>query len=52
MTYTYTVILRYDGIDRTYPCENRWDYIVLLDALRVRYGHQVVEGWNDGVRLD
>lgn len=45
---SYTVILRYDGIDRTYHCANYADAIVLRDALEKRYSPDVVELW-DGI---
>lgn len=43
-----TIILRDNGIDRTYKCENQWDAIVLFDALCRRHHH--VEWW-DGATL-
>jgi hypothetical protein len=43
---THHVILRHDGIDRTYACANRFDAIVLFDALETRYGSVVVELWD------
>jgi hypothetical protein len=39
----YTIILRHDGIDRNYPCENYYDAVVLFDALIRRY--PVAEMW-------
>jgi hypothetical protein len=30
----FTVILRHEGVDRTYHCENRFDADVLFDALQ------------------
>ena len=41
---THTIILRHQGIDRTYPCQNNWDAIVLFDALCATGGR--VEMWN------
>jgi hypothetical protein len=39
----YTIILRHDGIDRHYPCENYYDAAVLFDALTRCY--PVAEMW-------
>lgn len=45
------VILRCDGVDRTYPCDNRFDAEVLFDALsRAMRGRGRVELW-DGMEL-
>lgn len=41
----YKVILNYDGIERTYPCENYYDAVVLFNALTHRY--RWVEMWDD-----
>jgi hypothetical protein len=30
----FTIILRHEGVDRTYHCENRFDADVLFDALQ------------------
>ena len=30
----FTIILRHQGVDRTYHCENRFDADVLFDALQ------------------
>lgn len=49
---SYSVILRQGGVDRTYQCENHWDYIVLYDALCDRYGSVVVEGWQGNIRIN
>jgi hypothetical protein len=43
-----TVILRQDGIDRTYHCANKYDAIVLFDALTRAGGR--VEMW-DGAKM-
>ena len=43
-----TIILRDNGIDRTYKCENQWAAIVLFAAL-IRQ-HRQVEMW-DGATL-
>lgn len=45
------VILRFDGIDRTYKCEHRFDAEVLFDALERRYGSECVEMWDGLNRL-
>ena len=45
----FTVIMRDDGIDRTFKCENQWDAIVLFDAL-TRSLRARVEMW-DGEKL-
>lgn len=47
----FTVILRYDGIDRTYHCTNYMDATVLRDALERRYSPDVVELWDGMTRL-
>ena len=39
----HTIILRHDGIDRHYPCENYYDAVVLFAALTHRY--RFVEMW-------
>jgi hypothetical protein len=39
----FTVILRQDGIDRAYHCQNKYDAIVLFDALTRAGGR--VEMW-------
>ena len=44
MSHLFTVILRDNGIDRTYPCANRPDATVLFDAL-MRLGRRV-EMWS------
>lgn len=45
------VILRCDGVDRTYPCDNRFDAEVLFDALsRAMRGRGRVELW-DGMDM-
>jgi len=41
---SHTIIFRQDGIDRTYQCQNKFDAIVLFDALS-RIGG-IVEMWN------
>jgi hypothetical protein len=40
---TDTIILRHDGVDRTYHCANALDAMVLFDALSRTY--QRVEWW-------
>ena len=45
------VILRFDGIDRTYECNNPRDAEVLHDALERRYGGKWVEMWDGLNRL-
>lgn len=45
---SHTIILRHQGIDRTYHCQNKFDAIVLFDALS-RIGG-TVEMW-DGATL-
>ena len=47
----HTVILRVDGVDRTYKCDSYFDAIVLRDALETRYGAQNVEVWNGATRV-
>lgn len=47
----FTVILRYDGIDRTYHCANYADAAVLRDCLENRYGARYVELWEGMVRF-
>lgn len=45
------VILRSDGVDRTYKCDGRFDAEVLFDALsRAMQGRGRVELW-DGMQL-
>jgi hypothetical protein len=46
----FTVIMRNDGIDRTYHCANYYDAIVLRDALETRYNPGTIELW-DGMDL-
>lgn len=41
---SYTIILRHQGIDRTYQCQTKFDAIVLFDAL-TPLGSRV-EMWN------
>lgn len=41
---SHTIILRHQGIDRTYQCQNKFDAIVLFDAL-TQLGSRV-EMWN------
>lgn len=40
-----TVILRFDGVVRNYPCESHFDALILQDALVRRYGAECVELW-------
>lgn len=42
---SHTVIMRNDGIDRTYHCQNYYDAIVIRDALESRYGSATIELW-------
>ena len=44
LTMSHTIILRHQGIDRTYQCQNKFDAIVLFDAL-TQLGSRV-EMWN------
>ena len=45
------VVLKHDGIDRTYPCANWYDAVVLFDLLsRGVYRGTRVELW-DGTTL-
>jgi len=46
----FTVILRYNGVDRTYHCQTYADAIVLRDALEKRYSPDVVELWDGATR--
>jgi hypothetical protein len=48
---SHTVILRWQGIDRTYHCANYYDAVMLRDALETRYGPEVVELWEGMTRL-
>lgn len=41
---SHTIILRHQGVDRTYQCQNKFDAIVLFDALSRMGG--TVEMWN------
>lgn len=46
----FTVIMRHDGVDRTYKCDNKWDAIVLFDAF-TRAIRARVELWH-GAQLE
>lgn len=41
----HTVIVRQDGIDRTYKCDNYYDAIVLFDVFSKHYNF-AVELWH------
>lgn len=40
---SHTIILRHEGVDRTFHCQTQWDAIVLFDALSALGA--VVEMW-------
>ncbi len=42
------VIVRDNGIDRTYKCENKFDAIVLFDALTRGMPRARIEMWDGG----
>lgn len=42
---SHTIILRQDGIDRTYHCQNKFDAIVLFEALSRVLMRCTVEMW-------
>lgn len=45
-----TVILRMDGYDRHYPCDNYYDAIVLCAGLSKAYKNAIIEVW-EGSKL-
>ena len=46
---SHTIIFRHQGADRTYQCHNKFDAIVLFDALSRMGG--TVEMWNGATLL-